>query len=45
MAYEYKLPLTYSVNNANNCTSLFAKYTHILSESTNPFSAQLDFSW
>jgi len=30
MAYEYKLPLTYSVNNANNCTSLFSKYTHIL---------------
>lgn len=31
MAYEYKFLLTYSINNANNCTSLIAKYTHILS--------------
>jgi hypothetical protein len=32
MAYEYKLPLTYFVNNDNNYTSLFAKYIHILSK-------------
>jgi hypothetical protein len=31
MAYKYKLPLTYFVNNSNNCTLLFAKYIHVLS--------------
>jgi len=36
MAYEYKFPLTYSVNNTNNCTSLFTEiYTYSISYFTN----------
>jgi hypothetical protein len=42
MAYEYKLPLTYFVNNANNCTSLFAKYIHILSITLNLYMEYLN---
>jgi Leucine-rich repeat (LRR) protein len=44
MAYKYKLPLTYFVNNPNNCTSLFAKYTHILSDAMIHGNANLT-SW